>query len=127
MRWQNDRRNNIRKGLIMFTELWEALAPSFIEALGAIITLMFGWLSVTLHRKWGIEIEARHREALHLALMTGARAAIDGNLSGVQARSMVMDYVRQSVPDALGYLMATDSVLMRLAEAKIQQLLGKGE
>ena len=111
----------------MFTEIWEALAPSFVEALGALITLMFGWLSVTLHRKWGIEIEAKHREALHLALMTGARAAIDGNLSGANARSMIMDYVRRSVPDALRYLSASDSVLMRMAEAKVHQLLGKGE
>ena len=108
--------------MIMFTEIWEALAPSFIEALGALITLLFGWLSVTLHRKWGIEIEARHREALHSALMTGARAAVDGNLNGVKARSMVMDYVRQSVPDALRYLTASDSVLMRLAEAKLRQV-----
>ena len=50
-----------------------ALAPQLIELIAAIGTIIIGWLAAQA-RPLGIEIEARHREALHSTLMTGRRA-----------------------------------------------------
>jgi len=56
-------------------------------------------------RRWGLEIEARHREALHSALMTGVKHAL---FEGLQGRTAIakatVDYVHTSVPDALAAL-----------------------
>ncbi len=47
-----------------------AIAPHFLELIAAIVTIIIGWLAAQARARWGIEIEARHREALHSALMT---------------------------------------------------------
>lgn len=109
----------------MLTEIWEALAPHVLEAIGALITLLLGWLTMQARTRWGIEIEARHREALHSAMMTGAQLALDGDLSGDAAKRLVLDYVRASVPDAIRWLAASDGILMRMAEAKLGEVMGR--
>ena len=67
--------------------------------MAAILTLIIGWLAAQARARWGIEIEARHREALHSALMTGVRYAVARDLKepNVDAKAAV-DYVRTSVP-----------------------------
>ena len=68
----------------------------------------------------GIEIEARHREALHSALMTGVRRAL---ASGLQEREAVaeatVNHVRTSVPDALAALNPAPRQLVDVAEATL--------
>ena len=108
----------------MLTEIWEAVAPHLLELFGALLTLLFGWLSVQLKAKWGIEVEARHREALHSALMTGAQLALDRKLTGKAAADLAVGYARKSVPDAIGALIADDGILRNLAEAKLRQIVG---
>lgn len=103
----------------MLHEIWDAVAPHVLETIGALITLLLGWLTMQARARWGIEIEARHRDALHSAMMTGAQLALDGQLSGDAAKRLVMDYVRASVPDAIRALAASDGILMRMAEAKL--------
>lgn len=106
----------------MLSEIFEAIAPHLLEAFGALLTLALGWLSVTAKRKFGLDIEARHREALHSALTTGARLALDGKLTGDAAVNLAIDYARASVPDAIRALVRDDGVLMRLAEAKLREV-----
>ena len=50
------------------------LAPHLLELIAAILTIIIGWLAAQGRARWGIEIEARHREALHSVLMTGVRS-----------------------------------------------------
>lgn len=107
----------------MIVEIWEAVAPALLEAIAAVVALMIGWASVYAQRKWGIEIEARHREALHSALTTGARLALDGQLTGKAAVDLAIDYARASVPDAIRALVRDDGVLMRLAESKLRAMM----
>ena len=57
-----------------------ALTPQLIELIAAIATIILGWLAAQARARWGIEIEARHREALHSALMTGVRYAVARDL-----------------------------------------------
>lgn len=104
-----------------------ALAPHLLELIAAILTLIIGWLAVEARTRWGIEIEARHREALHSALMTGVRHAL---ARGLQERDAVaeaaVEYVRISVPDALRALKPETQQLVRMAEAKLESWRGGG-
>lgn len=108
----------------MLNEIWEAAAPSVVELTASILMLVLTWASFKARQLFGLNIEARHREALHSAVMSGVRAALEGNLTGADAAQMAVDYARSSVPDAIKYLGAQDGVLMRLAEAKMQNAFG---
>lgn len=99
-----------------------AASPHILELLGVLLTGIIGWAAAAARRKWGIEIEARYREALHSALMTGAQLAMKHELTGKAAINLVLRYIKQSVPDAIGNLKPSPDVLTDLAKAKIEQV-----
>jgi hypothetical protein len=101
----------------------EALAPHLLELIAAIATAILAWAAAKARARWGIEIEARHREALHSALMTGARHALASRLAGQAAVEATLDYVHASVPDARAALKPDPDHLVDMAEAT----LGTGE
>lgn len=78
-----------------------AAVPHVLEMLGLALTGIIAWGAAKARAKGGIDIEARHREALHSALMTGAHLALSGNLSRDAAVQLVLSHVRASVQDAL--------------------------
>lgn len=98
-----------------------AAAPHVLELLGLAITGIIGWAAAAVRRKWGIEIEARHREALHWALNTGAQLALERKLTGRAALDLILGYARRSVPDAIGSLKPSAETLTDLAKAKLEQ------
>ncbi|AZV00303.1 hypothetical protein ACFSS8_05835 [Paracoccus kondratievae] len=102
-----------------------AAAPHVLELLGLVITGIIGWAAAAVRRKWGIEIEARHREALHWALTTAAQLAVKNQLTGKQALDLMLEYVRRSVPDAIGNLRPSAEVLTDLAQAKLEQVVAE--
>ncbi|MGR3593128.1 MAG: hypothetical protein ACU0B9_07440 [Limimaricola soesokkakensis] len=102
-----------------------ALMPHLLELLAAILTLIIGWLAACARARWGVEIEARHREALHSALMSGVLRAAELGWERDVIADEALAYARQSVPDAIRALGAPDSVLRQLAEAKIREALGE--
>ena len=98
-----------------------ALAPHLLELFAAILTIIIGWLAAQARARWGIEIEARHREALHSALMTGVRHALARGLQDRKAVAEVaVKYVRASVPDALSALQPGPQQLLEMAEATLE-------
>lgn len=97
-----------------------AAAPHLLELIGLSITAIIGWAAAAVRRKWGIEIEARHRDAMHYALYTGAQLALERKLTGKAAIDLILEYVRRSVPDALGNLKPSAETLTDLAKAKLQ-------
>lgn len=99
-----------------------AASPHILELLGVLLTGIIGWAAAAARRKWGIEIEARYREALHSALLTGAQLAMKHELTGKAAIDLVLRYIKQSVPDAIGSLKPSPDVLTDLAKAKIEQV-----
>lgn len=99
-----------------------AAAPSVIDLIGLALTGIIGWAAAVARKKWGIDIEAKHREALHSALFTGAQLALKQNLTGKAALDLILRYIRESVPDAIGGLGATKEVLTDLAKAKIEEV-----
>lgn len=89
------------------SELLLALVP----ILGLVITTLVGIGLAFLKQKTGIDIEAKHREALQSALMNGILFALQkaGWVSGQPLSSSILEsllptarsYVESSVPDAL--------------------------
>jgi hypothetical protein len=100
----------------------QALAPHLLELIAAILTLIIGALAAKARERWGIEIEARHREALHSALMTGMRHAL---ASGIEGRDSLAEatvaYARASVPNALEALRPSAAHLLDMAEAALER------
>lgn len=99
-----------------------AASPGIIDLIGLALTGIIGWAAAAARKKWGIEIEAKHREALHYALWTGAQLAMKHELTGRAALDLIIGYVRQSVPDAIGNLKPSAEVLTDLAKAKLEQV-----
>lgn len=107
-----------------FTALAVQLAPMLMEIAALGVTILVGHLAVVARRRFGIEIEARHREALHQAIMTGLRSAVAAGYGKDKAMEAAVAYARQSTPDALRALKPSPSVLMDIAHAKLDQLGG---
>lgn len=114
--------------LILWLRPWlDALAASVITA---VVSLAGLWA-----RRWfGLEAEARMREALHSALTTGASAAISA-LSDLAARRVsrieiqseivasAVAYVMRATPDAVRFFGLDEARLAEMARAKFVQLL----
>lgn len=99
-----------------------AIMPHLLEALAALLAILIGWAADTARRRWGIQIEQTHRDALHKALMTGARAALSRGLNTQQAIEQATAYAKHSVPEAILRLRPSDVVLAELARAKISEI-----
>lgn len=95
--------------------------PALLDLLGIILAALLAWAAAAAKRKFGIDVEARHREALHSALMTGARLALARQLTGAAAVELIVTHARESVSDAIGHLQPTGDFLERMAEAKLQE------
>lgn len=92
--------------------------PVTLDLCVALLTLLIGWLSLTLKTRLGLDIVARHRETLHSVIMSGLHAAANHDLSPQETVEAAIDYARRSVPEAITALCAPDSILRQLAEAK---------
>lgn len=100
-----------------------AVLPSLVEI--ASLALM-AWLvrfSAFAKERWGVEIEAKHREALHSAILSGILAAVSRGLSGEQAVQAAVAHAAESVPDAIAALNPTTQVLVNIATAKLKEAL----
>lgn len=100
------------------------LLPTVLELTGIALGGVLMRASLVAKKRWGIEIEAKHREALHSALMSGVRAALDRGLSGRAAVDAAVDHAAQSVPDAMAALNPTVEVLASIAKAKLREAAG---
>ena len=106
----------------LISEIYAAVLPLLLSVLAAWLAKVLASAANEAKRRWGIEIEARHREALHSALMSGIRAALNRGLTGPAAISSAVTYAAQSVPDALARLSPDAKVLARLAASKLREV-----
>ncbi len=105
-------------------ELYSAVLPTLLQLIGSILGLLLIRAANLASSRWGIEIEARHREALHSAIMSGIQAALMRGVKGEAAVTAALQHARASVPDALRALRPDEAVLTAIAKAKLQQALG---
>lgn len=109
----------------MLDAILAALLPHLLEILGVLLTMLIAWASARFSAWTKIQIEARHREALHSALMTGARIALSRGLSGEKAAALAIGYAETSVPDAMAKLAkGKETALDNLARAKLAEMGG---
>ncbi len=112
--------------------VWALVAPYLFTAVSAAVVAILGWLADMFRRWTGIQIEARHREALHSAAMTGVAAAF--SKVGQRADTITLDvrtalvkegveWMLKSVPDALKYFNLSPQTVATLVEAKLNLLL----
>ena len=101
--------------------------PVIVDLLLAIILGVIAWIMRRLPERWRLDIEAKHRAALHSALNTGVGLVIDamqkhpGVLAPDLATTKIIDYVGRSVPDAIKKLGPSRAHLEEMARAKLQQ------
>lgn len=121
------------------TLIFEAVRPFVVEAASVIISAAVLWLVGTVKRKFNIDIEAKHRDALQAAL-TNAAGLIINRAGGVAAAialprgsgqfSQGVTYVLESAPEALEHFGITPeaaaAVLAEKLEAKIGVLASTG-
>lgn len=98
-----------------------AAQPYALEVVGLALTAIIGLAANKARQKWGLDIEAKHRDALHTALMTAARLALAKQMTGAAAISLILGYVRQSVPDAMRKLNPPEAIIEGLAKSKLEQ------
>lgn len=113
--------NSILNGAV--SAILPSILPTLLELFGLLLMAWLVRLSLFVKAKWGIEIEARHREALHSAVMSGIRAALSKGLTGQMAVTAAIEHVTASVPDAIAALSPSADVLSNLVEAKLREAL----
>ena len=109
----------------LMNELYAVAVPLLVTAFGTILTIVLDRATKVARERWGIEIEATHRAALHSALMSGVRAALLRGLSGSQAVEAAIIHASGSVPDAIKALKPDAGILTRIAEAKLRDALNE--
>lgn len=102
--------------------LWDLAIP----VLSTVVTFAIGWAATRFSAWSGVQIEAKHREALHSAIMTGigyARSRLTLGGSAASPKELVIQaksYVETSVPDAIKALGVTDTKLADMIAAKAE-------
>ncbi|MFI0477420.1 hypothetical protein [Paracoccus jiaweipingae] len=107
----------------ILSELTTAVMPALLQVIAGVLAILLARAAHTAKARWGIEIEARHREALHSALMSGVRAALSGGMSGSQVIRRAIEHATESVPDAMRSLRPDAEVLETIAKAKLRDAL----
>ena len=107
----------------------QELLPAITAVVMAVVTGLLSLLTAWLREKFKIEIEARHRQALHSALETGVNRVLDKltHLPQVTradaAVAEAVAYVEKSVPDAIKALAPSKEHLRDMALAKAKEAL----
>lgn len=110
---------------LFLTQLYAAVLPLVLTAIAALLARILASAATVAKERWGIEIEASHRAALHSALMSGVRAALSRGLSGQAAIDAAVEHTYRSVPDAIAHLGPTAGVLVNLANSKLREVIEK--
>lgn len=103
----------------LFAELSAAVLPAIVALFGTILTIILNRAAKEAKDRWGVEVEAHHRDALHSAVMSGLLAALGRGMNGDAAIDAAIDHVSASVPDALKALSPAPGVLRAIVQAKL--------
>lgn len=99
----------------------------------AAVTALIGWVAAAFTKRTGIEIEAKHRDALHMAAMTGITIALSklrgtAGTIGVEIQNQVVregiQWMLDSVPEAIKFfgLDKAPEKIKALVESKLGSL-----
>ena len=103
------------------------IQPIIVDLLLMLVLAIIGWAASFLPARFRLDIQQRHRDALHAALSTGVGLAIDTMqkhptiAAPDMAIGVVLDYVERSVPSAIRNLGPSRAHLEDMARAKLAQ------
>jgi hypothetical protein len=113
--------------------LYNVLQPYLLAVVSVVATAIVGWLAELLRRKFNLDIDAAHREALQTALTNGAGLLIGKAGSAAAGRKFdlksaalaeAVNYVVQAVPDAIRHFGITPEAVAEKLQAKLPQVSG---
>lgn len=109
----------------------EQVQTALIGIIGLVLTVIINRAAGAFTAATGLEIEAKHRAALHEAIITSVQSAMQHGVAeaGETMKAHVMTHLRRSVPDALKALTPGDGVIDRLIDryaAEAMARLGGG-
>ena len=108
------------------------IEPYAVTVLGAVSTVIIGWVAALIQRSTGITIEQKYRDSLNTALTNGvsmALSALDKRAVDVKfdVKSQVIaeaaNWAATKVPDAIKALGVGSDDLAKLASAKLNLLI----
>lgn len=106
--------------------LYSDLLPVLLQIIAAALGVLLLRMTNLARDRWGIEIEARHREALQSALMTGIKIALSRGLKGADAISeATVHALQRGSPDAIDFFGLSLDDLKTMAEAKMRDALNE--
>lgn len=106
----------------LLTAIWAAFLPNAGELLGLIIAYLVGRAAIAFRQWTGVQISQRHADRLSAAIQRGALLALERQLTGERARALVLDYLRETVPDALRAVAPTEAALVLRADATLAEV-----
>ena len=103
------------------------LQTVIVGIIGMVLTFILNRVAGAFAASTGIQIEAKHREALHQAIMTSVESGMKygPDFAFDTLKAHVVGYLQESVPDALTALTPGDGVLDRLIERYAREALAK--
>lgn len=121
------------QGEVAAEGIYNVLQPYLLAVVSVLATAIVGWLAELLRRKFNLDIEAAHREALQTALMNGAGLLIGKAGDAFAGRKLDLksallaegvNYVLQAVPDAIRHFGITPEAIAEKLQAKLPQVSG---
>lgn len=93
-----------------------ALQELLLSFIAFVVAVALPWVIRKASKLFKVQIEERHRKALHEAILTYSENAVRGGISVANETALrsLVSYLRQSVPDALATLAPSDDVLLAL-------------
>ena len=108
-------------------DLLNEVMPFLMELLALILTAVLVLASRQITAWTGVQIEAKHRDALHEAIMSGVESAMHHGfeVGAGTFKAHVLAHIRESVPDAMEALNPLPDVLERIIERKAREALSR--
>lgn len=116
---------------VVVEDIYNVLQPYLLAIVSVVATAIVGWLAELLRRKFNLDIDAAHRDALQTALANGAGLLIGKAGNAVAGRKLdlksaalaeAVNYVLQAVPDAIRHFGITPEAVAEKLQAKLPQL-----
>lgn len=111
--------------------IYNVMQPYLVAVVSVLAAAIVGWLAELLRRKFNLDIDAAHRDALQTALTNGAGLLIGkagGALAGKKldlkraVLAEAVNYVLQAVPDAIRHFGITPEAVADKLQAKLPQV-----
>lgn len=119
------------QGEVAAEGIYNVLQPYLLALVSVVATAIVGWLAELLRRKFNLDIDAAHRDALQTALTNGAGLLIGKAGDALASRKLdlksaalaeAVNYVLQSVPDAIRHFGITPEAIAEKLQAKLPQV-----